>query len=286
MPKLPQNPETQAPWVRTGEPLMWISGAGRERRTREEDYYHDARKRPDPFHLVLQLTLSGAGFYERRGRRTLLRPGMAFFDHIPGDFIYGYPPHATEVYDQVYLSLTGAVSKRWWRRITSRFGTILNFGPINPIAPLMLSIVQQFKERSVPDRYLASAQVYQLLMTVLSTLNRSSVTTAPLVNSALEQIERRGRDAGFNVATLAHELRCSREYLSRQFRGSLGVSPLDYLTQHRLRLAAQELRGDNEKLDVIAQRAGFAGANYLCRVFRKQYGLSPMEFRKRPWMLS
>jgi AraC-like DNA-binding protein len=276
----------KGPWVRTNEPLFWLGGCGHQHWSRADNYYFDSRKRPDPDHLVLQLTLSGAGFYERGGRRTLLRPGMAFFDHIPGDFRYGYPPRAQETYEQVYLSLMGSVAKRWWRRISRRFGYILTFGPGNPIAPLMLSIVRQTQDRSVPDRYLASAQIYQLMMSVLSTLNYSRVATAPLVPTALKVIETHARDAAFNVAALADELNCSREYLSRQFRSSTGVSPLDYLTQHRLRLAAHELRHEDEKLEAIAQRSGFGGANYLCRVFRKQYGLSPMEFRKRPWMLA
>ena len=277
---------SSAPWVRTNEPLLWLSGTGHERRTREDNYYHDASIRQDVPHIVLQVTLSGAGYYERAGRRTMLRSGMAFFDKIPGPFIYGYPDDATDPYEQVFIGMRGDVAETWWRRIVRTSGHVLNFGHGNPVAPMMLNIARNFRDRSMPDRYVMSGQLYQVLMTVVSALNRSRVAMAPLVTDALDVIARRGCDISFNVAELARELDCSREYLSRQFRASTGVTPLDYLTQHRLKLVAQELRENTEKLDVIAQRTGFGGANYLCRVFRKQYGLTPVEFRRRPWVLA
>jgi AraC-like DNA-binding protein len=282
-----QNPKSnQSQWLRTAEPLLWLGGSGHETRTPADNYFFDSRKRKDPPHLVLQLTLSGTGFYERGRKRVLLRPGMAFFDMIPGNFRYGYPREVTEPYEQVYITITGNVARRWWKRITRSFGYVLDFGPANPIAPLMLGLVRQYKEKTLRDRYLASAQLYQVLMTILSTLNQSRAATSPLVTNAISMIEERGRDPSFNVTVMADELGCSREYLSRQFRSGLGVTPLDYVTQHRVRLAAEEIRSSRGKLDVVAQRCGFAGANYLCRVFRRQYGLTPMEFRKRPWMLA
>jgi AraC-like DNA-binding protein len=282
-----KNPKSQqSPWLRTVEPLLWLGGAGHETRTPADNYFFDTRKRKDQPHIVLQLTLGGAGFYERGGKRILLKPGMAFFDMIPGNFRYGYPQELNEPYEQVYITMTGSVAQRWWKRITRAFGTVLNFGSTNPIAPLLLAVVRQYQEKTLRDRYLASAQLYQVLMTVLSTLNQSRAATSPLVNSAIAIIDQRGRDPSFNVSVLAGDLGCSREYLSRQFRSSMGVTPLDYVTQHRVRLAAAAIRSGSGKLDVVAQRCGFAGANYLCRVFRQQYGLTPMEFRKRPWMLA
>jgi len=52
-----------------------------------------------------------------------------------------------------------------------------------------------------------------------------------------------------------------------------------------LRLAADEIRLGS-KLDAAARRCGFAGANYLCRLFRRQYGLTPLQFRRQQWLLA
>lgn len=271
------------PWVRTAEPLCWLLGAGHETRT-HPSYRYDCIKRRGFPQWVLQLTLQGQGFYQDSRGRTLLGPGMAFLNRIPGRFHYGYPPECREPYEQVYVSLSGADVDCWARRLTRSFGHVLRFGAENEIAGLMLAIVRQRAEQLRQDRYLASAQVYQLLMAILSTLNRTRVETAPLLREAMALIAWEGLESGFNVKTLAERLDCSREHLARLFRQTAGVGPLDYLTQHRLRSAATRLRDSDEKLQEIARRCGFSGANYFCRVFRKYVGVSPAQFRTRPWL--
>ena len=101
---------------------------------------------------------------------------------------------------------------------------------------------------------------------------------------AIEVIETEGRDRGFNVTRLAQQMDVSREHLGRLFKAALGVTPLDYLTQHRLRLSVDALRNGDEKLESVARRCGFSGANYLCRAFRRQFHVTPAEFRSRPWL--
>jgi transcriptional regulator GlxA family with amidase domain len=127
--------------------------------------------------------------------------------------------------------------------------------------------------------------MYQLLMTVMSVLNRSRAKTVPLVTEAIGAIEQRAADPSFNVKSLSMQLGCSREHLARCFQSSLNVSPLDYLTQHRLRLAMDAMRNTPEKLELIAQRCGFSGANYFCRVFRQHHGFTPALARRQPWLI-
>ena len=93
-----------------------------------------------------------------------------------------------------------------------------------------------------------------------------------------------GRRAEFQIEMLSAQLDCSREHLSRQFRIATGVSPSDYLIQHRLRLAAREIRANGDKLELVARRTGFSSANYLCRAFRQRFGITPAQFRARPQM--
>ena len=85
---------------------------------------------------------------------------------------------------------------------------------------------------------------------------------------------------------IARELDCSREHLTRQFKVATGVSPSDYLLQHRLRIAARELR--HERRQAGTDRAtccGFSGANYFCRAFHRYQGLTPRQFRSQPWVI-
>jgi AraC family transcriptional regulator of arabinose operon len=284
-PELPVVTGPPGPWVRTGEPLLWLAGAGRE--LRDPSYFHDARTRKDPPHVTLQLTLCGQGFYDsRRQERRPLPPGTAFLDAIPGPFAYGYPPGATEPYELVFASISGPVAAGWAKRIVSRFGHVLDFGPPDesPVPALMLDIVRRSADGALGDRYAASGLLYQLFMTVLSTLSTFRVATEQRVSRAIAIISQRATERSFNVLALADELDCSREYLARRFRATTGVSPGDYLAQQRIRLVAQALRAGDDKLESVARRSGFSNANYLCRVFKKHVGVTPAVFRSRGWM--
>jgi AraC-like DNA-binding protein len=270
--------------TRTDEPLLWLHGAGHETRG-DASYYYDASRRTDPPHVTLQLTLAGEGFYaDARGGRVLLPAGRAWIDIIPGRFEYGYHPSA-RAYEHVFLSLGGPVAMRWCGRIARDFGHVLNFGPRSAVEAQMLTLAHAREAAALPDRYLLSGQLYQLIMTIYSTLRGSRVNTSPRVARAMDLIAAHAHEHDFNIDALAARLRCSREHLSRQFRTAAGVSPSDCLMQHRIRLAARLMRETDDKLESIARRCGLSGANYLCRVFRAQTGVTPARFRARPWMV-
>lgn len=272
-------------YARTDEPLLWLSGSGHEVIEPSSGYYYDCRKRSDA-HIGLQLTLSGEGYYERGGRVVALRPGMAFFEDIPSDFRYGYPLHATAPYEHVWLDLQGAMAATLWRQVVAvSGGRVVQLGDPNPVAPLMLALAHQHAARMLADRYQVSARIYEIIMLILALLARARVTTAPLVQGALRAIHLRGRDHRLDVAAIARELHCSREHLARTFTQAIGVSPVQYLLQHRLRLVQEALRDSHDPLPAIASRCGFSSANYLCRAFRRAIGITPMAFRAQPWVV-
>jgi AraC-like DNA-binding protein len=267
-------------WARTGEPLIWPGGAGHEVR-RDSSYWFDCARRTEPPHLVLQLTLCGAGYYRRGRAGTLLTPGMAFLDVIPGPFQYGYPPEGRGPYELVFVGFSGAAADAWHRRIVRSFGHVLNLGLEGQTASLMLALARGRRENA--DRYLMSAKLYQLLMTLLSELGHRRAADTRM-DRALHRIAAGAPDPAFTISALAEEMDCSREHFSRRFRAATGVGPHDYLTQHRLRLAGRMLREGNEKLETIARASGLGSANYFCRLFRRRVGVTPAQFRAQPWL--
>ena len=271
-------------WLRTEEPLLWLDGCGHE--THDSTRYGFAcLQRRDKPHYVLQLTLAGQGFYTRASQRHLLPAGCAFLDRIPGPFRYGYAVESRWPYEQVYIGFSLS-AETWFRQIIKTFGHVLPFGPRSAVETLMLSIVHQHQAGIFRDRYTVSGQLYQVLMTIMSTLHLSRLAATGRMHQAITLIHELGHDPNFNIQTLALRLHCTREHLCRQFHLATGITPNDYLVQHRLSLATRLLRQSDEKLDNLARRSGFNSANYLCRVFRRQFAVSPAEFRRRPWMVS
>ena len=66
----------------------------------------------------------------------------------------------------------------------------------------------------------------------------------------------------------------------RLFKTVLGTTPVGYLIRHRLERAAEELkRPDGRTVSEIACSCGFSDASYFNRRFRKEYGVTPTEYR-------
>ena len=79
---------------------------------------------------------------------------------------------------------------------------------------------------------------------------------------------------------------CERFYIStntlcKRFRSSMGCSVIQYLTSVRLNKAKMYLLNTKKSLEEISYICGFSSANYFGLIFKKQYGLSPLNYRKK-----
>lgn len=68
-------------------------------------------------------------------------------------------------------------------------------------------------------------------------------------------------------------------YFSRIFRQEIGENFVLYLTKKRLEKAKEYIRTDEVSLTEIAFMAGYADYTYFNRVFKKNEGISPREYR-------
>ena len=123
----------------------------------------------------------------------------------------------------------------------------------------------------------APAMAYALLCAV----GKADETTRPLpalVAAAVEAI-RQNYMALYGVEELSEQLRVTKSHLVRAFKQALGVPPGKYLTGVRIEAVKTLLLADEYNLDTIAGLTGFSGANYLCRVFKREVGVSPAAWR-------
>ena len=73
----------------------------------------------------------------------------------------------------------------------------------------------------------------------------------------------------------------SKRSFLRAFQSAVGSAPIAYLIKLRLSRAATLLRRAGEGITSAAFKTGFNDSNYFARQFRKMFGLSPREYRKR-----
>lgn len=85
----------------------------------------------------------------------------------------------------------------------------------------------------------------------------------------------------WTVERLARAVGLSRAVFARQFLRVLGESPMRYLTQRRLELAASLLSSSDASLAEIAARVGYDSEFSFNRAFKRHHGVPPGIYRRR-----
>lgn len=85
------------------------------------------------------------------------------------------------------------------------------------------------------------------------------------------------RDPGRNwsVAELAAEAGVSRSVFAERFLAATGMTPVRYLTELRMRLAAQWIARDREAIESVAYRLGYGSLAAFSRAFKRVVGRPP-----------
>ncbi len=86
-------------------------------------------------------------------------------------------------------------------------------------------------------------------------------------------------DRAITLDEVADQIGISSFYLSKLFKERFQVTFIDYLTKTRLERAKNLLLDPHVPLKEIALTIGYKDPNYFSRVFKKETGMSPSEYR-------
>lgn len=85
----------------------------------------------------------------------------------------------------------------------------------------------------------------------------------------------------WTLESLAREAAVSRATLARRFTDLVGQSPMAYLAQWRLSLAAELLVETDATVEQVSGRVGYLSPFAFSTAFRKAHGLSPRDYRRQ-----
>lgn len=119
--------------------------------------------------------------------------------------------------------------------------------------------------------------IYELFSQMQNSKDRGS--PSDLVAYAMRYIHEHYTEP-VTMDQLADLLGCSSSYMYRLFKAEIGKSPNDYLIGIRMEQARQYLRTTQLNLREIALTVGYSDVYYFSRLFKKQFGVSPLQARK------
>lgn len=166
-------------------------------------------------------------------------------------------------------------------RIKENRSLVLNTNQLTDVQGILRRMQYELDARP-PGAKLAAISLAGLLFTSLC---RAYADSSQESDNELLQLDRviayihKNYKNPIRRAQLARLASMSEANFYRVFRRVLGCSPVEYLSDIRLKHAEELLRKSHDGLPEIALKTGFSDSNYLGLIFKRRYGITPHQYR-------
>jgi AraC-like DNA-binding protein len=92
-------------------------------------------------------------------------------------------------------------------------------------------------------------------------------------------VEQHLKDRHMSVTWLAEHLGCTPDHLSRAFQRKTGTNLIDSINRGRIQCAVQLMSRLDFNIAEIAWTCGYSTQSYFNRLFLRQMGLTPRQYR-------
>lgn len=132
----------------------------------------------------------------------------------------------------------------------------------------------------LPSGKEAAGAAFSLLMQLYGESTPVAQSAYPALVSEAIGIMRNEFSYLYGIEELADRLHVTKNHLIRVFTAAVGLSPGKYLTNLRVQYAKLLLRSGEASLEAVAAAAGFSGADYFGKVFRRETGFTPLGYAR------
>lgn len=152
---------------------------------------------------------------------------------------------------------------------------------LQPIVPVLESMSALHRTLTVEHALPLHAELSLLFVKLQEAVcERYESRSAALCRRTIDYLRQHVADV-FSAKQMEQALHFHFDYLSRCMKKHTGLSPLQFLQQHRVAMARTMLERTELTVREIGERVGMAGTNYFIRTFRKHVGIPPAQYRKR-----
>ncbi len=133
---------------------------------------------------------------------------------------------------------------------------------------------------STKDKIASYIYIMRICAVYLTMNNRLKLIRQDLVHEVKVYLDHNYMEK-INISLLCRQFFCSKVTLMNAFRKRYGETVNQYLTRIRLSHARQLLADPSLTIHKIAERCGIPDQNYFTKLFQKEYGITPTEYRKQ-----
>jgi len=140
---------------------------------------------------------------------------------------------------------------------------------------------QAFMASCLPDSRLASSTDASLSPSIELQMPQVVDYDREFIGRVMDFFERNMSNVDLAVEDFADALNMSRTSFYRKVKAVIGLSPVDFIRQIRIKRAVQLINAGEESLSQIAYKVGFSDPKYFSKCFKRDMGMPPLEYKQK-----
>lgn len=154
-----------------------------------------------------------------------------------------------------------------------------------PVAENFLNAVELNRKEGFGYEFEIRTEISRMWLTLLKIFQGMPETSAGKNITDLERIKtmiafiQKHYMEPLTLKKIAVAANISSRECTRCFNRNIRTSPVKYLNEYRVQMAAQMLLQTSETILMVSERCGFSSGGYFGKVFREIMGYTPKEFR-------
>ncbi len=227
--------------------------------------------------VAVQFASQGSLYFEREGHvRQEWRQPVFFWTDITS--LYQYGPGITGSWEHRWVSFGGGSVRRHFLPLLEELAPegIVPVSNAREIEQRICALVDRVSD--APEDTVSCTHLLHQLLAAVHEGRPGRPPPDPVVRSIREMVEGHpGHPWDFEVLARDHGTSYSR--FRARFREQVGTSPGQYLIHRRMREAARLLVSSPFSIQEAGEQAGYPDPSHFSKVFKKQFGVSPRQYR-------
>ena len=146
----------------------------------------------------------------------------------------------------------------------------------NKIFRILKELLSEVRRQQYGYIDMLTIKLHELLLHILRSENNKTTTKdfAYIINHIRENFHDH-----INLPDCARQLNISYDYFQHKFKALTGYSPQQFLMEQRLLASTKMLKKGDYNCTEIAYRCGFCTSAQFSTLFKKRYGVTPLQYK-------
>lgn len=221
--------------------------------------------------------LKGQGYIDVKGEKRIINEGDIFF--LKKGIAHGYGPSCNEFVVK-WILFDGELSGSVLSSLGYEAFMLWKLHNIGELEELFQEIYELLFKQKDQFQYITSTKLYELIIYLKQDREQPKRQENHIISEPMVRFIEDYYYEDLSLERISETISRSVYHACKIFKRDTHTTMLKYLEDIRMKHAKRLLLLDDfSHVEQVAREVGYNSSNYFCRVFKKNEGLSPVQFR-------